>query len=95
MATFYAMSICIHRLAGRLDEAIAEFGRAVELDPSPGLAHFHAACVYFHKGLLEEAESLLKKVVSLGAFSGWGRPILVWSISRAVVRPKPETSSTR
>jgi tetratricopeptide (TPR) repeat protein len=34
------------------------------------------ACAYFHKGLLDQAESALEKVASLGAFSGWGEAYL-------------------
>ena len=68
---FAAMSVGIHRHAGRLDAAIAEFHKAVELDPHSGLAYFHVGSAYFAKGMLDEARASFERSLELTVFSGW------------------------
>ena len=42
MPLFYGWSVGLHCAAGRLDEALRDFERAKELDPTFGLPYFHA-----------------------------------------------------
>ena len=50
---------------GRLDEAIVEFQRVLELDPKHGGAYLNLGSIYFKQGKLEEAIQALQKSIVL------------------------------
>jgi tetratricopeptide (TPR) repeat protein len=56
--------------ARRYDEAIAEFGKALELDPNDGFTHFNLGQAYEFKGDLSNALAELQKAYQLDASNG-------------------------
>ena len=48
-----------------LDEAIAEFRKAIELDPNYALAHYRLGAALATKGLLDEAIAEFRKAIEL------------------------------
>ena len=62
--------------AGRFDEAIEEFHRALELDPGSGLAYFHGGCAYFGAGRLDDARGAFERSLELTVYSGWAEGML-------------------
>ena len=77
MLPFYTMGVGIDWMSGRYESALEEFERVKEIDPTPGLGHFHAAVAHFQLGHLEEAEALMRLPLPAGAFSGWPESLLV------------------
>jgi serine/threonine-protein kinase len=71
MPLFYGWSVGLHCAAGRLDEALADFERAKELDPTFGLPYFHAGMTYFLKGMPEKAIEVLQQGVKIASHPGW------------------------
>jgi len=51
--------------AGRIDEAIAEFKKAIQLNPRAGEAYLNLGHIYFKQGKLEEAIQAFQKAISL------------------------------
>jgi len=50
---------------GKLEEAIAEFRKAVELDPKYTAAHLHLGYAYDRKGQVDEAIAQYRRVIEL------------------------------
>ncbi|MFQ5961077.1 MAG: tetratricopeptide repeat protein [Candidatus Methylomirabilales bacterium] len=50
---------------GKVDEAVAEFQKAVELEPANTVAHLNLAYAYDRQGRIEEAVSQYQKVIDL------------------------------
>jgi TolB-like protein len=71
MPLFYGWSVGLHCAAGHLDEALADFERAKELDPTFGLPYFHAGMTYFLKGMPEKAIEVLRQGVKIAPHPGW------------------------
>ena len=55
-----------HGQQGRFDDAIAEFNKAIELDPQVASAYAGRALVYTELGKDQQAERAIEKVVELG-----------------------------
>jgi tetratricopeptide (TPR) repeat protein len=77
MPLLYAYSIGLHWIAGRCDEALADFARVQQIEPNFGLAHFQAGHAYLRKGLLDEAIETLQKSRRLFAPTGWAESALI------------------
>jgi eukaryotic-like serine/threonine-protein kinase len=71
MPLFYGWSVGLHCAAGRLEEALRDFERAKELDPTFGLPYFHAGMTYFLKGMAEKAIETLHQGVKIAPHPGW------------------------
>ena len=71
MPLFYGWSVGLHCAAGHFDEALADFERAKELDPTFGLPYFHAGMTYFLKGMAEKAVETLHQGVTIAPHPGW------------------------
>jgi TolB-like protein len=67
----YGWSVGLHCAAGHLDEALADFGRAKELDSTFGLPYFHAGMTYFLKGMPDKAIEVLQQGVRIAPHPGW------------------------
>jgi len=77
MPLLYAYSIGLHWIAGRNDEALADFARVQQIEPNFGLAHFQAGSAYLRKGLIDKAIETLQKSRQLFAPPGWAESGLV------------------
>ncbi len=51
--------------AGRIEEAIGQFKKAIQLDPRDGRAYLNLGYIYFLQGKLEEATQAFKKAMTL------------------------------
>jgi eukaryotic-like serine/threonine-protein kinase len=76
MPIFYAWSVGLHAAAGRYEGAIADFERALEIDPNFGLSYFHAGIAYFRMGQLDKAVEALETGRRIAAHSGWEESML-------------------
>jgi TolB-like protein len=79
---FYGWSVGLHCAAGRLDEALADFERAKELDPTFGLPYFHAGMTYFLKGMPEKAVEVLRQGVQIAPHPGWAEGMISMILGR-------------
>ena len=73
---FYGWSVGLHCAAGHLDEALADFERAKELDPTFGLPYFHAGMTYFLKGMADKAIEVLQQGVKIAPHPGWAEGMI-------------------
>ena len=71
MPLFYGWSVGLHCAAGRFDDALRDFERAKELDPTFGLPYFHAGMTYFLKGVADKAIEVLQQGVRIAPHPGW------------------------
>jgi TolB-like protein len=71
MPLFYGWSVGLHCAAGHLDEALLDFERAKEIDPTFGLPYFHAGMTYFLKGMADKAIEVLQQGVRIAPHPGW------------------------
>jgi eukaryotic-like serine/threonine-protein kinase len=77
MPLFYAWSVALNCAAGRLDDALRDFGRATDLDPTFGLPYFHAGLAYIRKGQLAKALEVLEKGSRIVVHPGWAESAVV------------------
>jgi TolB-like protein/Flp pilus assembly protein TadD/predicted Ser/Thr protein kinase len=71
MPLFYAWSIGLHNASRRYGEALGEFSKLLEIEPSFGLAYFHAGMAYYQLGKLDEAIETFEKGRTLVNFGDW------------------------
>jgi len=50
---------------GEYGQAIADYGKAIELDPSHALAYYNRGCAYGEKGEVDKALGALKRCIEL------------------------------
>jgi TolB-like protein/Flp pilus assembly protein TadD/predicted Ser/Thr protein kinase len=77
MPMLYAYSIGLHWVAGRCDEALADFARVQQIEPNFGLAHFQAGHAYLRLGLFDKAIETFEKSRRLFAPPGWAEAGLI------------------
>jgi serine/threonine-protein kinase len=68
---FYAWSVALHGVAGRLDEALADFARCQELDPAFGLPYFHVSVAWFRKHEFDKVMEALEQASQRTPLPGW------------------------
>ena len=69
----YQLGMCL-QARGRLDEAMAEFRRAIELDPKGAPAHHQLGMCWQAKGQLDEAMAEYRRAIELDPKGGAGPP---------------------
>lgn len=65
VSQFYANRAEMNRIAGRLDQAVADGQQAVKLDPRSAAAHSNLGIVWYHMGDMEKAEACQKEALRL------------------------------
>jgi eukaryotic-like serine/threonine-protein kinase len=76
MPLFYGWSVALHAVAGHGDEAIADFERSLELDPTFGLSYFHAGVAYYRLQQFDKAVETLEAGRRIAAHPGWAEALL-------------------
>jgi serine/threonine-protein kinase len=76
MPLLYAWSVGIHGGAGLPDKALEDFAKLRQIDPTIGLAYFHAGVAYFLKGLYDKTIEILGEGARYVAFPGWGEDLI-------------------
>ena len=76
MPLFYGWSVGLHCAAGRFDDALRDFERAKELEPTFGLPYFHAGMTYFLKGMPDKAIEVLKQGIRIAPHPGWAEGMI-------------------
>ena len=77
MPLLYAWSVGIHGAAGQPEEALGDFAKLMQIDPTIGIAYFHAAMAYFRMGRIDEAVEILEKGRPFITSPGWGDDLLL------------------
>jgi TolB-like protein/predicted Ser/Thr protein kinase len=77
MPLYYAWSIGIHVAAHRYDEALADFSKLQQIEPTFGLAYFHAGTACYFKGLIDEAMEKFEKGRKFVISPGWSEAFLL------------------
>jgi TolB-like protein/Tfp pilus assembly protein PilF/predicted Ser/Thr protein kinase len=75
MPLLYAWSVGIHGAAGRPDRALEDFAKLQQIDPTIGLAYFHASLANFRLGRFDEALDVIRKGSRFAQFPGWGESV--------------------
>ncbi len=76
MPFFYAWSVGLHCATGRLDDALRDFERAIEIDPTFGLPYFHAGLTYLRKGMPQRALEVIERGTKIAGHPGWGDGVI-------------------
>lgn len=65
VSQFYANRAEMNRIAGRLEQAVADGQQAVKLDPRSAAAHSNLGIVWYHMGEMDKAEACQKEALRL------------------------------
>ena len=68
-APYYIELGWIYEMQGRADEGIAEFKKALAINPNHGGVYNRLAGIYLAKGMLDEAIEAYQKVIALNPYS--------------------------
>ncbi len=72
MPILYAWSVGIHGAGGRPEEALEDFSKLLQIDPTIGLAYFHAGMAYFRRNDTTRPSRSSGEGHAISPRPGWG-----------------------
>ena len=85
-----ASSVGVYVYAREHARALAEFEKAIEMDPANGLACFHMGTSYTMQKEPEKAIELFRKAIQFGTGAGWAEALLAGIYARIGMKDQAE-----